>query len=358
MAHVYLSLDKLATKLTSVGLQRSSMELRTFAQRFSLNQPLFSIIDVGQGKERADHKIKEMLRTFSDNPSCRHIIFGGCHDAGYLLNFEHFKHNVTKASQITLLETTPAYRGFNDLVHFKRARFDNVFRTEQLPENARSINMPVQAVSQPVVQHTPRSMTSNANTSSPTPTRASMASPAPSTAGSSTPIESHGDSWAAVGKSSTPANGNISIAPNAAKKNIKKKFAYYNKDEQRLDEPLPLKDPAGAHALEARMKKLGKNMCNNWHLGSHCENGNFCPFQHEPRLPPGELNALRHKARSLACKSRYCEDVGCYLGHQCSYERDQGFCPFGDKCHLRQAHGMDRVKYCRYDMEGNVTYAP
>lgn len=47
------------------------------------------------------------------------------------------------------------------------------------------------------------------------------------------------------------------------------------------------------------------------HLGSHCENGNFCPFQHEPRLPPGELNALRHKARSLACKSRYCEDVGC-----------------------------------------------
>lgn len=141
-----------------------------------------------------------------------------------------------------------------------------------------------------------------------------MASPAPSTAGSSTPIESHGDSWgkytsceyalcgsyatlsyryytgiawysykreendnadaytiAAVGKSSTPANGNISIAPNAAKKNIKKKFAYYNKDEQRLDEPLPLKDPAGAHALEARMKKLGKNMCNNWYVVSCCE---------------------------------------------------------------------------------------
>ncbi|KAL5113657.1 hypothetical protein ACEQ8H_008472 [Pleosporales sp. CAS-2024a] len=60
MAQVYLSLDKLAAKLAQVGLLRAPLELRTFAQRFSVNQPLFSIIDVGQGKERADHKIKGM----------------------------------------------------------------------------------------------------------------------------------------------------------------------------------------------------------------------------------------------------------------------------------------------------------
>ena len=58
MVQVYLSLEKLAMKLAQVGLLRSHSELRTFAQRFSVNQPLFSIIDVGQGKERADHKIK------------------------------------------------------------------------------------------------------------------------------------------------------------------------------------------------------------------------------------------------------------------------------------------------------------
>jgi hypothetical protein len=58
MVQVYLSLDKLAQKLASVGLLRSPQELRAFAQRFSVNQPLFSIIDVGHGKERADHKIK------------------------------------------------------------------------------------------------------------------------------------------------------------------------------------------------------------------------------------------------------------------------------------------------------------
>jgi hypothetical protein len=58
MVQIYLSLDKLATKLAQVGFLRSPSELRMFAQRFSVNQPLFSIIDVGQGKERADHKIK------------------------------------------------------------------------------------------------------------------------------------------------------------------------------------------------------------------------------------------------------------------------------------------------------------
>lgn len=61
MVQIYLSLDKLAFKLQQVGLLRHPGEMRTFAQRFNNNQSLFSIIDVGQGKERADHKIKGMI---------------------------------------------------------------------------------------------------------------------------------------------------------------------------------------------------------------------------------------------------------------------------------------------------------
>jgi hypothetical protein len=62
MVQIYLSLDKLGQKLYQVGLLKSPNEFRTFAQSFNVNQPLFSIIDVGHGKERADYKIKgEML---------------------------------------------------------------------------------------------------------------------------------------------------------------------------------------------------------------------------------------------------------------------------------------------------------
>lgn len=93
--------------------------------------------------------------------------------------------------------------------------------------------------------------------------------------------------------------------------NKKKKYAYYNKNDERLDEPLPTRDPAAVTSLEERMKRTGKKMCNHWHLGGHCENGKFCQFQHEPKLTTGELNALRYKTRSLPCKNRYCENIDC-----------------------------------------------
>lgn len=97
----------------------------------------------------------------------------------------------------------------------------------------------------------------------------------------------------------------------STKTNKKKKYAYYNKDEERLDEPLPPRDSLAIQSLEDRMRNTGKKMCNHWHLGGHCENGKFCQFQHEPKLTTGELNALRYKTRSLACKNRYCENIDC-----------------------------------------------
>lgn len=97
-----------------------------------------------------------MLRTFSDNPTCRHIIFAGCHDAGYLLNLEQFKHNTFKAGRFTLLETTTPYPGYEHLSNFKRARFDDVFKSEPLPDYALAPNnrtrSPVEAPAQVAVQ--------------------------------------------------------------------------------------------------------------------------------------------------------------------------------------------------------------
>ncbi|KAF2855018.1 hypothetical protein T440DRAFT_514069 [Plenodomus tracheiphilus IPT5] len=350
MVQVYLSLEKLAVKLARVGLVQGPQELRIFAQRFSVNQPLFSIIDVGH----------EMLRTFSDNPTCRHIIFGGCHDSGYLNNLEQVKHNATKAARITLLQTTPMFKGFAELTNFQSIRFDDVFRSEPLPDSAVSTVVASWSPKQASIRPLLRSSTNTTNSeASPERTlHASVVSPSPSTTPSTATAgsgETNGDSWATVGKSKAPSTGNISIAstPIATKKTMKK-YAYYNKSGERLDLPLPPKDFNAAQSLEARMKKGGKKMCNHWHLGGRCDNGDFCMFQHEPKLTPGELIALRYKARSLACKNRYCENIDCYLGHQCALERDNGYCPFPDNCHLRATHGMDKVKYVRYDRAGNA----
>jgi hypothetical protein len=139
-------------------------------------------------------------------------------------------------------------------------------------------------------------------------------SPAPSTPASSVtapPTESSDDfSYAAVGKSGAVSEV-VSIAPGKKPAAVKKKYVYFNKGEQRLDEPLPPRDRGSADSLESRMNKNGKKMCNHFHLGGKCDAGKFCHFQHEPRLMPGELNALRYKARSLPCKNRYCDNIDC-----------------------------------------------
>ncbi|KAF2118679.1 hypothetical protein BDV96DRAFT_487270 [Lophiotrema nucula] len=374
MVHIYVSLDKLAQKLTQVGLLKGGYEFRAFAQSFSVNQPLFSIIDVGQGKERADYRIKEMLRTFSDNPTCKHIIFGGCHDQGYLLNLDQYKHDQRKAERITLLETTASARGFAELPNFKKTRFDSVFRYDPLPEH--QYNSPVQAQVQaqvlaqapaPIVSPPPglpvRQMSKSnavappapliennpAVTASPTVTASKLVA---QSTGSSAAADA---SWATVGKTGA-GNGTISIASNNSNK--KKKYIYYNEEGHRLDEPLPPRDRNAADAIDKRRDKAGRNFCNNWHLSNgKCNNGDFCNFQHAPKLNAGELNALRYKARSIPCKRVDCENFDCYLGHQCSFERDQGYCPFPDNCKLKETHGMDKTKYVRYDEDGNEEYA-
>ena len=58
MVHVFANFEDLSRKLFHVGILKSPGQLHDFARAFSLNQPLFSFVDVGRGKERADFKLK------------------------------------------------------------------------------------------------------------------------------------------------------------------------------------------------------------------------------------------------------------------------------------------------------------
>ncbi|KAF7320315.1 hypothetical protein MKEN_00816300 [Mycena kentingensis (nom. inval.)] len=54
-----------------------------FFSGFNSAAPLFSMVDVGPGKEAADTKIKEYLRIFPSFPQTSLVFFGGSHDNGY-----------------------------------------------------------------------------------------------------------------------------------------------------------------------------------------------------------------------------------------------------------------------------------
>lgn len=113
MCHVILNLQGLAAKLQRCGIVANPNEVLAFGRAFGAAQPMFSFIDAGAGKERADHKIRETLRLFLPLGQCKHVFFGPCHDSGYVVVLERYKREY--ASRLTLVETRPAEPGFATL---------------------------------------------------------------------------------------------------------------------------------------------------------------------------------------------------------------------------------------------------
>ncbi|KAK8211497.1 hypothetical protein M8818_003150 [Zalaria obscura] len=322
-------MEGLARKLRSVGVLQSVSELADFARAFALNQPLFSCIDVGAGKERADHKIKETLRLFISNTQCKHIIFGGCHDNGYLPNLDPYKRDGTIASRISLLEGYAVQPGFLAL-GYQMTRFPDVFRRDPLPERLMSM-APLQAVLKP---EPPAAVP---QTASPTPSHSSTTSGVrvdsavrPSL---SSPAES--STWAAVGKSGVTGKC-INITPSKAPN---RRHIITNAYKQRLDPDLPKPDYAAQQRLFDRIRK--HKVCNAYHLIGKCEAGEYCDYDHGERLSPGEQLALRHRARTRSCMNRGdCRDFYCTLGHICPYGDK---CTGGDQCWFADVHDIDQT---------------
>jgi hypothetical protein len=330
VVNVVLNMQGLSQKLHTCGIISNPNELSAFGRAFGLAHPLFNFIDVGSGKERADHKIRETLRLFLPMPQCKHIFFGPCHDTGYLPVLEPFKRDPTTSTRITLVETTPAEPGFVAL-GFPRVKFPNVFRDTNLP------NRPVMTSPAPMSLPIRTSSSIQAGATAFAPQSIAGASNAPKSK-SSSPVTSEpngGSSWATVGKSAGPKN--IDIAP---KKPVQRRCVVLNVDDERLDAPLPRADPGAEKRFLGRTKESGK-CCNSYHLTGQCLAAEYCDYHHGERLSPGEILVLKHKARSISCASRQkCRDIDCTFGHHCKFG---GKGCFADNCWFSDTHYMDLV---------------
>jgi hypothetical protein len=302
-----------------------------------------------------------MFRFYLANKQCKHIIFGGCHDNGYLTILEPYKHDSEKASRITLLETLPAQSGFYAL-NFKMARFPSVFRSESLERMIYLPNLQAQQlqpqqpltpstndVSSPVVSSkTPSVVTpepsppqtkkipatsivkipaSQAAVGTPQVTKTAVTSKTPPPA-----------SWASAAVANGVSDKNLTIATGRKKPTVIRSILYTDKG-YRVDAPLPPPSSNDVHNLHAFMEK-GK-LCNEHFLKGKCQ-ATKCNYMHTGKLSAGELNALRHKARKLSCPEKVgCDDYGCYCGHICPYEKN-GKCT-KDNCNFGDVHGINRV---------------
>ncbi|EIM92450.1 uncharacterized protein STEHIDRAFT_151774 [Stereum hirsutum FP-91666 SS1] len=112
----------------------SSEQFEGFLHGFNLASPLFSIIDVGNGKEAADTKIKECLRVFTRFPQTVKVYFGGGHDNGYTST-------LTSLENEGLLDKVTLLRGYRNLafelknLQLPYLEIERLFMTQKLHTN-------------------------------------------------------------------------------------------------------------------------------------------------------------------------------------------------------------------------------
>lgn len=291
--------------------------------------------------------LTETLRFFLPNSQCKHIIFAGCHDNGYLPTLDPYKRDPKMSSRISLLQTLPIQPGFQQL-GFKVCEFPSVFRSDNLapapalaPQAApigQRENLPIRTNSQStagaaggVTVQSPLPQPAAIQTAKTAPPPLKPSSPAPST-------ESVRSSWATVGKAppGSSSSASINIAPRKAPL---RRFILLNAYDERLDPDLPRVEPAAQQRLFDRIKRNGK-VCNNYHLNGKCESGQYCDYDHGERLSPGEQLALKHRARTRSCPDRgACMSFTCTNGHVCPYGKG---C-YNDGCWFQDVHDLDLV---------------
>lgn len=267
-----------------------------------------------------------MFRIFLANKQCKHIIFAGLHDKGYLNTLKPYEHDSDTSSRITLLETLPAEDEYKEL-GLKLISFNNVFRRNSL----------LQASSPPkrTINPRPTTITPPTTTLSPDSILASNQKPGLAQSGNS--------SWVTATKNGAQKNI-ISIAPTKTSTPVFGTTYFVNADEQRIDDKLPFLKNADREDLKTLTKTT--KLCNQFYLGNNCPKKGKCPFSHAKKLSPSQMLALRHQARNIECKQGLgCYDETCYFGHSCPYEvrLGSGNCERGNDCYFCKRHGIDLV---------------
>lgn len=361
IVHFYVNMDGLAKTLASRRILSNWPDLQKFASGFGRANSLFSFVDVGYGKDKADHKCREMLKVMLHVSSCRHVFFGPCRDNGYLTLLEEYKHDPIVKEKLTLFSSEPAEPGFVDL-GFEIVNFPTVFRSEPL-NNFNGFNNFSNKYSQPKppgldigIQPFPPAQTplptlpaSNLTDDFSDFTASSFAPTAPSPTSSVGGISTTAPppaTWAVISKLSTGPV--IDISSKNTQPVVKvRHYCLFNASNQRVDERLPSADVASLKSVDNKARAQGRNFCNFFHLTGFCDKGDLCDYMHDCKLTASERLALRHKSRQIVCNDgRWCENPYCVSGHHCKNTYNGCICTWGSKCFFRDTHdGVDLVSF-------------
>ncbi|WAO91234.1 Hypothetical protein NCS54_00869400 [Fusarium falciforme] len=134
--------------LVASNIIKTSHDLLDFAKDFTQASETTDFVLVGSGKDRADKKIQGVFKQFVGNPTCRHVIFGACHDNSYVRLLEDYASDDSVVERVTLLHGFSVGREFRQL-GFKSMAMNGVFRDGPVQSERPQTRQP-QPTSQPV----------------------------------------------------------------------------------------------------------------------------------------------------------------------------------------------------------------
>ncbi|KAH7082404.1 hypothetical protein FB567DRAFT_531213 [Paraphoma chrysanthemicola] len=287
--------DGLSKFLANSVVTKHSTSLWDFAKGFSQSHALSDFVLVGNGRDRADKKIKGVFEQFVRNPTCRHIIFGACHDNGYVRMLEDFAFDSTVVDRITLLLSFNVGQEFKKLP-FRCTRMEKVFRTT-LPSHLRI----TKAVS---YAENPRVDDSRLTTRK---------------------------TWAALAGSDRTSDEGVApiMVERPPRSNV-----LVNEQGHRIDEALPQPSPSALDSWNHKVKVANMRYCRMYHLNDSCQGE--CGYSHGP-LSDGEKLVYRVMLRGEVCHTGLkCRDAKCHYRHNCLCKKQR--CKFPV-----EMHGIDRA---------------
>ncbi|KAI4615595.1 uncharacterized protein J4E87_009054 [Alternaria ethzedia] len=360
---IYANVRGLGDVLVRRGIYEDIIEFEDFVRGFTRGKTLFDFIDVGAGKDRADEKIIELFKLYSQDYHCRRIFFGCSHDNGYARTLEQCSDRLQVTNKVVLLEGVPFEKELVGLP-YQTKKFPGLFRETKLvvwgsgPTYAASTyaNGLPPAFVPGRIDSNDSSKASVASTGlpsrfpapskspimdSPLPNRATMMAlprtPSTSTLASDSTFPALKPdppapllNWAAKAAAPPPPVTETPVYKPANREEV----IARNRAGQRVDPPCKDYDKAEVD----RMKKI--KLCNVHFLRAECPYDTKCTHLHAYKPTSDELATLRLVARMAPCSNgSVCQDIRCIYGHRCPappnkihYAKGTKSCIFGESC--------------------------
>ncbi|OCF40727.1 hypothetical protein I317_05422 [Kwoniella heveanensis CBS 569] len=362
VVQIFLNKAGLGTALTKTGLIPSLNKYEAFWQGFSSSHELFTVCDVGVGKEATDAKIREYLKLYTRNAQCEMIVLGASHDNGYA-NVLSSLQTESRLSKLLLLKGYKDLAGQLKQYSSRVVSIPDLFRTTKIP--------PIPTTFSSVVKESAVQPKSSPPTTAPAikPKSLKEAVGTPQMSGEvikkkvkspSSEDEIETIEWSTISQSTQgkgKADGSGSGSTYASHKNNKKfKGSVVNEDDDggtESDEWQTLKGKKdkkkkkqdqlqhqpkytkfNKHVAEA-VRALDPRPCHTYYLSPWgCKNDDECKYGHDYDLNQAQLDVLAKLAKSIMCpyilsdKCRYSDDE-CVYGHRCPNPDN---CTYGDTC--------------------------